>query len=94
MISISLIQVKQECTELLTNNLKTSSREISLEVNQILLFVLKINHSQLLLKKTISKAQYEKIKKFASIRATGNPSPTFLKNGVFMSDLFILTHRC
>ena len=54
MTSISLSQLKLECTKLLSDNLKTSSREIFLEVNQILLFVLKINHTQLLLKKTLS----------------------------------------
>ena len=53
MTSISISQLKQECTKLLSDNLKTSSREISLELNQILLYVLKINNSQLLLKKTI-----------------------------------------
>ena len=60
MTSISLSQIKQEIRKLLSDNLKISSREISLEVNQILLFVLKINNAQLLSKKTISKAKYEK----------------------------------
>ena len=90
MTSISLSQLKLECTKLLSDKLKTSSREISLEVNQILLFVLKINHSQLLLKKTISKAQYEKIKKFASIRATGKPLAYIFKEWSFYGRSFYI----
>ena len=74
MTSINLSQIKQECTKLLSDNLKISSREISLELNQILLFVLKINSSQLLLKKTINKAQCEKIKKFAQYQGNGKTS--------------------
>jgi release factor glutamine methyltransferase len=60
MISISLSQVKQECTKLLSDNLKISSREISLELNQILLFVLKINNSQLVLKKNNKQSSIRK----------------------------------
>ena len=90
MTSISLSQIKQECTKLLSDNLKISSREISLEVNQILLFVLKINSSQLLLKKTISKAQYEKIKKFASVRAIGKPLAYIFKEWSFYGRAFYI----
>jgi len=90
MTSISLSQIKQECTKLLSDNLKTSSREISLELNQILLFVLKIKNSQLLLKKTISKAQYEKIKKFVSIRATGKPLGYIFKEWSFYGRAFYI----
>ena len=90
MTSISLSQLKLECTKLLSDNLKTSSREISLELNQILLYVLKINNSQLLLKKTISKAQYEKIKKFVNVRATGKPLAYIFKEWSFYGRAFYI----
>ena len=90
MTSINLSQTKQECKKLLSNNLKISSREVSLELNQILLFVLKINNSQLLLKKTLSKAQYEKIKKFVSIRATGKPLAYIFKEWSFYGRAFYI----
>jgi len=90
MTSISLSQLKQECTKLLSDNLKTSSREILLELNQIILFVLKINNSQLLLKKTISKAEYEKIKKFVSMRATGKPLAYIFKEWSFYGRSFYI----
>lgn len=90
MTSINLSQVKQECTKLLSDNLKISSREISLELNQILLFVLKINSSQLLLKKTINKVQCEKIKKFANIRATGKPLAYIFKEWNFYGRAFYI----
>jgi release factor glutamine methyltransferase len=90
MTSISLSQLKLECTKLLSDNLKISSREISLELNQILLYVLKINNSQLLLKKTISKAQYEKIKKFVNVRATGKPLAYIFKEWSFYGRSFYI----
>ena len=90
MTSISLSQLKQECKKLLSDNLKTPSREISLELNQILLFALKIDNSQLLLKKTISKAQYEKIKKFVSIRSTGKPLAYIFKEWSFYGRSFYI----
>ncbi len=90
MTSINLSQTKQECTKLLSDNLKASSREISLELNQILLFVLKINNSQLVLKKTINKAEYEKIKKFVSIRVTGKPLAYIFKEWSFYGRAFYI----
>jgi len=90
MTSISISQLKQECTKLLSDNLETSSREISLELNQILLYVLKINNSQLLLKKTISKAQYEKIKKFVTVRARGKPLAYIFKEWSFYGRAFYI----
>lgn len=90
MTSISLSQIKQEIRKLLSDNLKISSREISLEVNQILLFVLKINNAQLLSKKTISKAKYEKIKAFVTIRATGKPLAYIFKEWNFYGRTFYI----
>ena len=90
MILVNLSQIKQECINLIADNLKISSREASLEVNQILLFTLKINNSELLLKKTITKSQYNKLIKIISIRSTGKPLAYIFKEWGFYGRTFYI----
>ena len=90
MILVNLSQIKQECINLIADNLKISSREASLEVNQILLFTLKINNSELLLKKTITKSQYNKLIKIISIRTTGKPLAYIFKEWGFYGRTFYI----
>jgi len=90
MILVNLSQIKQECINLIADNLKISSREASLEVNQILLFTLKINNSELLLKKTITKSQYNKLIKIVSIRTTGKPLAYIFKEWGFYGRTFYI----
>ena len=90
MTLVNLSQIKQECINLIADNLKISSREASLEVNQILLFTLKINNSELLLKKTITKSQYNKLIKIVSIRTTGKPLAYILKEWGFYGRTFYI----
>jgi len=90
MILVNLSQIKQECINLIANNLKISFREASLEVNQILLFTLKINNSELLLKKTITKSQYNKLIKIVSIRTTGKPLAYIFKEWGFYGRTFYI----
>lgn len=90
MILVNLSQIKQECINLIADNLKISSREASLELNQILLFTLKINNSELLLKKTITKSQYNKLIKIISIRSTGKPLAYIFKEWGFYGRTFYI----
>ncbi|MDC0626302.1 peptide chain release factor N(5)-glutamine methyltransferase [Methylophilaceae bacterium] len=90
MILVNLSQIKQEFINLIADNLKISSREASLEVNQILLFTLKINNSELLLKKTITKSQYNKLIKIVSIRTTGKPLAYIFKEWGFYGRTFYI----
>jgi len=90
MTLVNLSQIKQECINLIADNLKISSREASLEVNQILLFTLKINNSELLLKKTITKSQYNKLIKIVSIRTTGKPLAYIFKEWGFYGRTFYI----
>ena len=90
MILVNLSQIKQECINLIADNLKISSREASLELNQILLFTLKINNSELLLKKTITKSQYNKLIKIISIRSTGKPLAYIFKEWEFYGRTFYI----
>jgi len=90
MTLVNLSQIKQECINLIADNLKISSREASLEVNQILLFTLKINNSELLLKKTITKSQYNKLIKIISIRSTGKPLAYIFKEWGFYGRTFYI----
>ena len=90
MILVNLSQIKQECINLIADNLKISSREASLELNQILLFTLKINNSELLLKKTITKSQYNKLIKIVSIRTTGKPLAYIFKEWGFYGRTFYI----
>ena len=90
MTLVNLSQIKQECINLIADNLKISSREASLELNQILLFTLKINNSELLLKKTITKSQYNKLIKIISIRSTGKPLAYIFKEWGFYGRTFYI----
>jgi len=90
MILVNLSEIKQKCINLIADNLKISSREASLEVNQILLFTLKINNSELLLKKTITKSQYNKLIKIVSIRTTGKPLAYIFKEWEFYGRTFYI----
>ena len=90
MILVNLSEIKQKCINLIADNLKISSREASLEVNQILLFTLKINNSELLLKKTITKSQYNKLIKIVSIRTTGKPLAYIFKEWGFYGRTFYI----
>jgi len=90
MILVNLSQIKQKCINLIAVNLKISSREASLEVNQILLFTLKINNSELLLKKTITTSQYNKLIKIVSIRTTGKPLAYIFKEWGFYGRTFYI----
>jgi len=90
MILVNLSEIKQKCINLIADNLKISSREASLELNQILLFTLKINNSELLLKKTITKSQYNKLIKIISIRSTGKPLAYIFKEWGFYGRTFYI----
>src|SRR6056300_677026 len=90
MILVNLSEIKQECINLIADNLKILSREASLEVNQILLFTLKINNSELLLKKTINKSQYNKLIKIVRVRITGKPLAYIFKEWSFYGRSFYI----
>ncbi len=90
MILVNLSEIKQKCINFIVDNLKISSREASLELNQILLFTLKINNSELLLKKTITKSQYNKLIKIISIRSTGKPLAYIFKEWGFYGRTFYI----
>ena len=85
-----LSKIKYECINSLLNFLKITLREATIETNQIILFVLKIDTSQLLLKETININQYEKIKKIISIRSTGKPLAYIFNEWSFYGRTFYL----
>src|SRR6056300_846684 len=90
MILVKLSEIKEKCINLIADNLKISSREASLELNQILLFTLKINNSELLLKETITKSQYNKLIKIISIRSTVKPLAYIFKEWGFYGRTFYI----